>query len=79
MVCNVANDVAGSSGALPQHPAATPAVPPCAAQSARAAPERRWRASTPSWIGPGSGAYTHPLNVSTICGIRWVHDFPPVY
>jgi hypothetical protein len=19
------------------------------------------------------------LNVSTFCGIRWVHDFPPVY
>jgi hypothetical protein len=32
--------------------------------------------------GVAAGAYTRPLfqlNVSTFCGIRWVHDFPPVY
>ena len=34
---------------------------------------------------PQTGAYTRPLfgttiwhNVSTFCGIRWVHDFPPI-
>ena len=30
---------------------------------------------------PGRGLHssTFRLNVSTFCGIRWVHDFPPVY
>jgi hypothetical protein len=33
--------------------------------------------------GGGGGrslhSYTFRLNVSTFCGIRWVHDFLPVY
>jgi len=27
----------------------------------------------------GLRSSTFRLNVSTICGIRWVHEFPPVY
>ena len=33
-------------------------------------------------IARKAGAYTRStfrLNVSTFCGIRWVHDYPPVY
>ena len=32
------------------------------------------------WI-TGRGLHSYPirLNVSTSCGIRWVHDFPAVY
>ena len=29
--------------------------------------------------GRGLHSSTFRLNVSTFCGIRWVHDFPPVY
>jgi len=29
--------------------------------------------------GRGLHSYTIQLNVSTFCGICWVHDFPPVY
>ena len=29
--------------------------------------------------GRGLHSSTFRLNVSTICWIRWVHDFPPVY
>jgi hypothetical protein len=28
--------------------------------------------------GRGLHSSTFQLNVSTFCGIRWVHDFPPV-
>jgi hypothetical protein len=32
------------------------------------------------WMhGRGSHSSTFQLNVSPFCGIRWVHDFPPVY
>jgi hypothetical protein len=27
----------------------------------------------------GLRSSTIRLNVSTFCGVRWVHDFPPVY
>jgi len=30
-------------------------------------------------VGRGLHLSTIRLNVSTVCGIRWVHDFPPVY
>ena len=30
-------------------------------------------------MGRGFNSSTFRLNVSTICGMRWVHDFPPVY
>jgi hypothetical protein len=32
-------------------------------------------------MGTGRGLHssTFRLNVSTFCGVRWVHDFPPVY
>jgi hypothetical protein len=29
--------------------------------------------------GRGLHSSTFRLNASTFCGIRWVHDFPPVY
>ena len=29
--------------------------------------------------GRGLHSSTFQLNVSTFCGIRWVHGFPPVY
>ena len=29
--------------------------------------------------GRGLHSSTFRVNVSTFCGIRWVHDFPPVY
>jgi len=29
--------------------------------------------------GRGLHSSTLWLNVSTVCGIRWAHDFPPVY
>jgi hypothetical protein len=29
--------------------------------------------------GRGLHSSTFQLNVSTFCGIRWVHVFPPVY
>ena len=33
----------------------------------------------PSIAGRGLHSSTFRLKVSTICGIRWVHDFPPIY
>ena len=30
-------------------------------------------------LGRGLHSSTFRLNVSTFCGIRWVHHFPPVY
>ena len=30
-------------------------------------------------LGRGLHSSTIRLNASTFCGIRWVHDFPPVY
>jgi len=32
-------------------------------------------------VAPGRGLHssTFRLNVSIFCGIRWLHDFPPVY
>ena len=30
-------------------------------------------------LGRGLHSSTFRLNVSTFCGIRWVHDFPPDY
>jgi H+/Cl- antiporter ClcA len=33
------------------------------------------------WLVDGRGLHSSTilLNVSTFCGIRWAHDFPPVY
>jgi hypothetical protein len=36
-------------------------------------------AGTSVVLGRGLHSSTFWLNVSTICWIRWVHDFPPVY
>jgi len=30
-------------------------------------------------LGRGLHSFSLQLNVSTFCGIRWVHDFPPIY
>ena len=30
-------------------------------------------------VGRGLHSSTFRLNVSTFCGIRWVHNYPPVY
>ena len=44
---------------------------------------RNWlqRGNPPTYWLPGRGLHssTFRLNVSTFSGIRWVHDFPPVY
>jgi hypothetical protein len=38
-----------------------------------------WMASGSQPPGRGLHSSTFRLNVSSLCGIRWVHDFPPVY
>jgi len=40
---------------------------------------KRQRSLGDSVAGRGLRSSTFRLNVSTLRGIRWVHDFPPVY
>ena len=40
---------------------------------------RPTRSSSLSPVSRGLHSSTFQLNVSTVCWIRWVHDFPQVY
>jgi hypothetical protein len=79
---------AAASASADAAPPAEPAPAAGAAPAARAAPAVhggvRAAGHPPAPRGPhplvmGLHSSAFRLNVSTFCGIRWLHDFPPVY
>jgi len=68
-----------SEAAIGEFPGLDVGLLPRLLEGAAPAPVGTVAAAAAEALGRGSHSFTSQLNVSTFYGIRWVHDFPPVY